>query len=200
MWLNILGWVIGVFSSIFLIFLYSSTGLAPAILSFSDSLASFLGFFVWLPLGLGIGFLQSLQLKQWGIKLSSWIWVTTVAWWGVSFFFDVDIFYYPTFSPFVVLIFFCTLLGASQAFMIRNVFSKPGLWILANILGISALLFLQFHLWFSPYVTTYHEEVAILVFPLIGTLTTAVPTGLLLARFISWKAGDGTSPMTAIAG
>jgi hypothetical protein len=200
MWLNFLGWIIGVFSSIFLIFLYSSTGLALALLNFSTSLAFLVGFFVWLPLGLAIGFLQSFQLKQWKIKLSSWIWITTVVWWGISFFFDNDIFYYPTSGPFVVLILFCTLLGAGQAFIIRNVFSKSGLWVLANILGISSLLFLQFHLWFSPYVTTYHEEVAILVFPVIGTFTTAVPTGLLLAKFIHWKADDGVSPITSVAG
>ena len=199
MWLNILGWIIGVFASIFLILLYSSSGLALAMLDFSPSLAFSTEFFVWLPLGLAIGFLQSFQLKQWGIKVSSWIWITTVVWWGISIFFNADIFYYPTLSPFIVLIFFCTLLGVSQAFMIRNVFSKSALWLVVTILGISMLLFLQFHLWFSPYVTTYHEEIAILIFLLTGTLTTAVPTGLLLAKFVSWKSGDGVSPMASVA-
>ena len=225
MGLSTLGWVVGVFSTIFLIFLYSGTGFNTDIYNFSPLLDSIIGIFIWLPLGFSLGILQWLQLRRWSVKLSWWTWITAFGWWAISIYFDGDVFYSPQFGSIILLIILGTLLGVSQAFILRNVFSRSELWVLANVFGVCALVFLQFHFLFPPYsdhstfleklmyqlfaesnqplynsLSTYTEEISILVFPFIGALTTAVLTGLLLAKFIGSKSRDEVSSIVSIAG
>src|SRR5512145_3046405 len=213
MGLSILGWIVGVFSTIFLIYIYNF--LPPL-----DSVI--IELFIWLPLGFSIGILQSLQLKQWSIKLPAWTWITAFGWWAISFYFDVDVFDSPQLGGIVLLIVLGTLLGISQALTIKNIFSRSALWVLVTVLGVCALVFLQFHLLFPPYsyhatlyerfiyqlfaesnynlyvsLSTFSEEISILVFPFIGTLTTAVPTGLLLAKFFDSRSRHESSLMVS---
>ncbi len=205
-----MGWIVGVFSTIFLIFLFSF---------------DIIGVFIWFPLGLSIGVLQSLELRQWNIKSSSWIWITAFGWWTISFYFDVDAFDFPELGPIILLIVLGALLGVCQALIIRKVFTRSGLWVLLTTLGVCALVFIQFHLLFPPYsyhptffekliyqlfaesnpslydfLTTFTEEISIVVFPFVGALTTAVPTGVVLAKSIGSKSRDETSSIVSIAG
>ena len=225
--LNMLGWIIGTFTVVTLNLLYQKFDVE--ISNFSPLLNYITMIAIWFPFGFLIGFVQSYQLSQWKIKKSSWIFATTFGWWlpaVIIFSYFESGFYQPNpISPLVGVIIIGASLGASQAFAIRSVFVSARLWVTVNALGACALLLLHSYLLFPSYsyhstiyekliyklfaesnqplyyfLTTFTEETGIMFFPLIGTLTIALPTGLLLAKIMGSKSSSKVSSRVSIAG
>lgn len=187
--LNIVGWTIGVFLSVFPVYILIVTGAGRTLYGRAISLAGLIMLVNWIPLGVSIGYMQTLQLKQWGVNSRWWIVFSTIGWWVGSFFFKFDAFDFSIIGPIIVTL-FGTLFGVSQAYLLRKVLSRNGLWVLATTLGIMGLLYLEFHILFYPPLNIYNHSMAVWAFPFLGLFTTAFPTGYLLERYIWLRTDD----------
>ncbi len=194
-----IGWIVGVFAVMLLASLYDEFD--TAIYNFSPLIDSLITLAISLPLGFAVGVSQSFQLKLWNIKTSSWLYATTFGWWVPTtfffFYFESDYYNPGAWGPLIPSIIIGASLGACQVLVIRKVFSRSGLWILSNSLGVCALVYLQHYL---DLYSNYNEILRVASFPLFGTLMIALPTGMLLKYFIDPKSMSNATSKPSIAG
>ena len=225
--LNMVGWIVGTFTVVILNFFY--TRFDFEINNFSPFLDFIITIALWLPIGFTIGFIQSYFLSQGNIKKSVWVYATTFGWWipaVILYLYSESGFYQPnSFSPIIETLIIGACLGASQAYLLRIDFWRTGVWITTNALGVCALVFLHSHVLFPSYsyhstiyerivhnlfaqtnqplyyfLSTFTEEIGIAFIPFIGALTIALPTGLLLVKFIGSKSSEKNSSIASTAG
>ncbi len=226
MGLNAIGWSVGVFATMMLASLYYEFD--TAIYNFSPLLDSLITFAVSLPLGFAVGVSQSFQLKLWNIKTSSWLYATTFGWWVPAtlffFYFESDYYNPSPWGPLIPLIIIGASLGACQVLVIRKVFSRSGLWILSNAIGICAFSYLVSYLFPGdmtdvPFLikrliyrlfddpdqliylySIYNEIFGVFFLPLFGVLMIALPTGVLLKFLINRESINALKSKASIAG
>jgi len=148
---NLLGWIIGVFSGLYVGEFY----LAPIIyLTFTSEITRALSpLFVWLPHGAWIGIMQWGMLKKWKIQPVLWVIATSLGWGipatAISLYhenFFVKQFGYS--SPYEIWFYGLGILlvgasvGLAQVLVMGNAIAKRALWILANALGLLACILL----------------------------------------------------------
>ena len=110
------------------------------------------------PLGVVLGILQCFDLERWKISKIGWI-VATAAGWGIPAYLFLRLRYFLLFYDPIHSNVFTTylenqwiifpammcligaLIGAFQAFVMGKRMTRPGLWVLANALGLFALGF-----------------------------------------------------------
>ncbi len=225
--LSTMGWFVGISSTLLLRSLYDEFDFY--LYEFPPVLDGLLFFVSLLPIGLSVGSLQSLLLKQWNVKTGSWIGATTFGWWFPAttiLFYLREYYFHPDPSGvWMPLIISGAVLGACQAFVIRKVVSRPVLWIFTNVLGVCALVYLLSHLFPNHDIESapslyekliyiffddwdqrilvhsiYDQIFGVFFLPLFGVLTTALPTGILLKYFIPTESMSNASSKPPIAG
>jgi hypothetical protein len=181
-----------------------------------DSVIVILGM-IGLPLGVCLGILQSFQAGGWKIPMIPWILVTAIGWWipaiGLSqlrwsiirsenlyFYYDYRWIIYPA-----VLLFIGAFVGTLQALVMREKMPRPGLWALANALGVLALglavyalLGLSIGILSGPIVLLVNPQMRSglaamplstlllligAVTPVLAALLTGLPTGIVFDKF-----------------
>ena len=143
---NLVGWIAGVFSGLCLGEFY----LAPIFsLSFDSPIADAVApLFVWLPHGVWVGIMQLEIMKRWKIQPMIWViatslgWgipATLIAWYHENVFveqFGYGISYEYGVYSFLGIVLVGASVGLAQSLVLGNTFTKRGLWILANVLGL----------------------------------------------------------------
>lgn len=199
---NLVGWII--FASV-LIFVFPLFEPDPKKASF------FIGItFIGLLLGTSVGIMQWLWLntKKQHIQPFWWILETACGWGsaGLMFFFWMSLDYIPAYSViFLVLVGF--IIGLVQALILRKSISISIWWIVANVLGIFVFGLSTYGLFFIPliyqsfflsvlssiysYLHFYLPPKGLyflylmflfIIMPILGTVTTALPTGFILYK------------------
>ncbi len=175
--LSFIGWLIGIFCVFWVGDLQSSYWVE--IYSYSPLLESLSLMAVWLPLGIVIGAVQSIELRHLKTNPVSWILASGLGWWAPVIAgylcFESGLYWAVPLFPILGVLITGLSIGASQVYALGTSFSKPKILLISNVLGFGVLAF--FLGWVFPSETSILDWIALLF---IGTITTSLPSGLSL--------------------
>lgn len=175
--LSFMGWLLGMFCVFWAGDLQSSYWVE--IYSYSPLLETLTSMAAWLPLGIVIGAMQSIELRHWKTNPISWILASGFGWWipvtAGYLWFESGLYWAVSLFPLLGILITGLSIGAFQVYALGISFSKRKILLISNVLGFGVLacyLTLVF-----PTETFILDWIALLF---VGTITASLPSGLSL--------------------